>query len=531
MQDPAIRAYVENNPSAPEVSADDWATIREASNALKYLHPDRVNARATTGLLQAIPEVAGMFGSPEGRERLWSAAQQLPKALVMGLVDFAKTPGQVMSGEIDLNTQEGLDKTMGFGLGVALGMGRGVKVGRTTDRLYVGPGPEYKSFDDFMANLRGMQTREEIDAFMASRHPEGPTLLLENKSKAGTEALDGAIEVAQQSKTRERSPELFAKMAAEHDPGTVHIDGKAIAELYAKEGKAPVEGDGLLGFVPDLAAKVQAAEATGGEVSIPVADYIAHVDPTVHEGLKDVVRLHEDGVTATEAKEAREAKSAVKTEEEPKPVFKPKSDDPAVAATETEVNATQEVLGTKTDVFMNMLIKDGKALGITETELAQYSKKIANAEQNILDKSVEAARKFVARSLTPEWKRQEAAIRETVAAELETSGSFAAEKFLRENKITLGGDNVDANADALAPIFGFDNGMDLRRALTELETVQAADRKNVRQQLKEAIEQETQRRMEASHGTLAENIAKEARQIALADHTFDVLAGRGSLSC
>jgi hypothetical protein len=37
-----------------------------------------------------------MFGSPEGRERLWSAAQQLPKALVMGLVDFAKTPGQVM---------------------------------------------------------------------------------------------------------------------------------------------------------------------------------------------------------------------------------------------------------------------------------------------------------------------------------------------------------------------------------------------------------------------------------------------------
>jgi hypothetical protein len=401
---------------------------------------------------------------------------------------------------------------------VALG-GRDIKVGRVPaiDSM---PGGVF-DVRRLHGKIRGMQTREEIDAFMASRHPEGPTLLLENKSKAGAEALDGAIEVAQQSKTRERSPELFAKMAAEHDPGTVHIDGKAIAELYAKEGKAPVEGDGLLGFVPDLAAKVQAAEATGGEVSIPVADYIAHVDPTVHEGLKDVVRLHEDGVTATEAKEA---KDAVKTEEEPKPVFKPKSDDPAVAATETEVNATQEVLGTKTDVFMNMLIKDGKALGITETELAQYSKKIANAEQNILDKSVEAARKFVARSLTPEWKRQEAAIRETVVAELETSGPFAAEKFLRENKITLGGDNVDANADALAPIFGFDNGMELRSALTELETVQAADRKNVRQQLKDAIEAETARRMEASHGTLAENIAKEARQIALADHTFDVLA-------
>jgi hypothetical protein len=39
MQDPAIRAYVENNPSAPEVSADDWATIREASERAEVPTP------------------------------------------------------------------------------------------------------------------------------------------------------------------------------------------------------------------------------------------------------------------------------------------------------------------------------------------------------------------------------------------------------------------------------------------------------------------------------------------------------------
>ena len=43
-------------------------------------------------------------------------------------------------------------------------------------------------------------------------------------------------------------------------------------------------------------------------------------------------------------------------------------------------------------------------------------------------------------------------------------------------------------------------------------------------QEREAIKAEVARRLEDQHGSLAETIAKEARQIALADHTFDVLA-------
>src|SRR6266576_4048206 len=53
-----------------------------------------------------------------------------------------------------------------------------------------------------------------------------------------------------------------------------------------------------------MPAKLASAAATGGEVTIPISKYNAHVDPAVHEGLKDAVRLHDDGVTLEEAKEA-----------------------------------------------------------------------------------------------------------------------------------------------------------------------------------------------------------------------------------
>lgn len=66
--------------------------------------------------------------------------------------------------------------------------------------------------------------------------------------------------------------------------------------------KVPVPGEGPLGFIPDLAAQLERAEATGGDISVDVAKYLGHVDPEVHKELADHIRARPEGVTVEEGK-------------------------------------------------------------------------------------------------------------------------------------------------------------------------------------------------------------------------------------
>ena len=77
-------------------------------------------------------------------------------------------------------------------------------------------------------------------------------------------------------------PELFEEAVTAHDPGNVHIDGAKIVELYQKEGKVPAEGDGLFGFVPDIAEIVnRAIDMRGVNVHRLLSLVGAEVDRTV----------------------------------------------------------------------------------------------------------------------------------------------------------------------------------------------------------------------------------------------------------
>lgn len=299
VENPAIAAYVNSHPMAAKVSGDDYPMLDEVSQYIQNLQQDKINGKAQVGLVQGIPEIVGMLGSAPGREKLYNALSELPHALSEGILDFFKTPGQVLSGETNLSTPQGLDKGISMGIGLALG-GSDIRLGK------VPTAPGTVGFDDFMSTLRGMQTRAEMDAFLKSKaeanSPPGALLQIE-KAKAGADALDGAVEAAQESKTKIRSPDMFEEFAAAHGDSMVHLPAETVAELYAKEGKVPAGGDGLLGFIPDLPAQMERGLETGGEISVPLSKYLANVDPSVHEGLREDVRLHDDGVTLTEAKE------------------------------------------------------------------------------------------------------------------------------------------------------------------------------------------------------------------------------------
>lgn len=539
VKNPAIAKYIDENRMAPQVSNDDYGHMDEVSQYFENLKQDQLHAKATGGLISAIPEIAALTQTAPGREKLYNALTQLPGALGQGLIDFFQTPGKVASGEINLMTPQGLDTGIGFGLGLALG-GRDIRTGRVTSPEAVGA--ISGNVDDFLAKVRGAKTRQEINDFIKEKATadevpkqiEGvPPKTVEElwqakldqaKAETAGDALDKAIEVSQESKTKERAPDLYEKFIEAHgDVGTVHIPAQAILDLYKSKGKVPIEGDGLFGFVPGLATKATLAAETGAEIKIPLSKYVAHVDEAVHEGLKDVVRVQENGVTREETKAL---KDAIPVEESK--LTQPTSDEPVAKA------AIEQVIKEKKSLYLEPLFKDGASIGITEPEFKRYSDLIDRGQEAVLTKAVGLAKREAAKRLTPEWKANEDRIREEVESEITKSPVYLADQYFNFDKGMLPNgkrvihthfETMDlVQADQFAPHFGFESGSDMSTAVVAREQARVEAGKGPKWQLKQEVEAETARRMETQYGNLADNIALEASDAALAEWNVDLLA-------
>lgn len=121
------------------------------------------------------------------------------------------------------------------------------------------------------------------------------------QAKVDGENLSTALKEASTSATRERSPELFTSFLKGITDGEIGISADAVRKLYGD--KVPVPGDGPLGFVPDLAAQLERAEATGGDIRVSTAEWLGKVEPEVAKELQDHIRARPEGVTVEEGKE------------------------------------------------------------------------------------------------------------------------------------------------------------------------------------------------------------------------------------
>lgn len=110
--------------------------------------------------------------------------------------------------------------------------------------------------------------------------------------------LDEALKESQASATRERNPEIFAGFIRQHTDAKIGISAEAVRKLYGD--KPPEPEDGKLGFVPNLAEQLSAAEPIGGDIEVPLADWLAKVDPEVAKELHDDIRVRPGGVTKNE---------------------------------------------------------------------------------------------------------------------------------------------------------------------------------------------------------------------------------------
>jgi hypothetical protein len=119
--------------------------------------------------------------------------------------------------------------------------------------------------------------------------------------------LKDSVQEAQSSPLWERNPDLVKQFIKMKGDAEIGVSGEAVAALYGD--KLPEVDDNLLGWVPGIAEKLELARETGADVRIPLADWLANVDPKVMDALKEDIRVRPNGITVREATKAAEVEA------------------------------------------------------------------------------------------------------------------------------------------------------------------------------------------------------------------------------
>jgi hypothetical protein len=113
------------------------------------------------------------------------------------------------------------------------------------------------------------------------------------------DALNRVVDVANESKTLQRDPDTFKQFLSQVSQDTgienVHIPAEKLVEYYQSKGVDPFSVEAL--DKQDLAT----ALATGGDVAIPLSDYVTDFGKDHNEGLGKYVKMSDDGMTMEES--------------------------------------------------------------------------------------------------------------------------------------------------------------------------------------------------------------------------------------
>jgi len=205
----------------------------------------------------------------------------------------------------------------------------------------------------------------------------------------------------------------------------------------------------------------------------------------------------------------------------------------------------------KKSFYFQPLFQNAKVIGMSEAEYAKYFNKIQKSDeaayQRLLDKETRKAK----REQTLEWKVNEAETQSEVETDMRSRPDIAVDRFIRTGVLPTGEKITPVKLnravvarfvkagqaskdmlerytteggvppDNIADKFGFNSGAAMIKALDKLEK----DRGDLgpKAHFNKLVKDETQRRMEAKHGDLAQNILEEAVDAALAEHNLDIL--------
>lgn len=297
--------YINSHPLAAKISNDDFGQLDSVSQAMSKIGPDAPGRMASHSVLgKAISGFKEGFGDPQLGEWMLKRphdvefAKEHPwifnvLATVGGVFEL---PGKVISGGL-----HGLQSAVEEG-GTQLGMERSSakRLGRDLAGM-----AEYKLLQTPTPHMIEAVRRSEPYIRAGEEPPVGVHPLIDQakaeQAKVDAKNLDEALKESSASATRERSPEIFAGFIRQHTDAKIGISVDAVRELYGT--KEPHPQDGILGWVPDIVSQLRQAEAVGGDITIPLADWLAKVEPQVASKLHDDVRMRKGGLTVNEGKE------------------------------------------------------------------------------------------------------------------------------------------------------------------------------------------------------------------------------------
>src|SRR5882724_4615527 len=324
-----IADYLNSHPMAPRLSHDDLGQLDEASRAMsnmggksglqKWLDDDSIaqsfmkgfgdqpidtrrfyqgfvsqhdidwalhTTRLQAATAGAASQVVGLGEiGMEGLSRVTSGL------LHMGFDGMSAIFGE--SAARDLTAVAEMAMTRGD-IGVkALGGGAEgpMRVGQAATKVFRDLSNSLKIADHYTAAK--MEPPPNVDPLIDTAKAE--------QAKNDAKALKDALSESTKSATRDRSPDYYSNFVRQHvGDREIGIDAEAVRALYGD--KIPEVGDNILGWVPDLAERLAAAEGIGGDIRVPLADYLARVDPDVAKELHDHLRLRDGGLTIEETR-------------------------------------------------------------------------------------------------------------------------------------------------------------------------------------------------------------------------------------
>lgn len=310
---PYISDYVNSHPLASKVSNDDYGNLDQISQSATKLGQRSILGAAATAFKEGVGE------EPVGAWMLHNASQdqleqimrnpisRLGWAALSTLQSPLEVPMRIIAGGItgfaggaaETARQAGYEdiaKRFEMGAQAALDPALFVSLQGIPNPLGLFGGKYNAKLHDMVQAAKpyieeGKEPPVGIDPTIDKIHVE--------QSKQDLANLDDLLSDVQKSQTKVRSPEMFQKFMDQHFQDTkIGISGEKIAELY--KDKEPVQGDNLLGWVPDIAEQLKVARETGGDIEVSLSEWLTRIEPDLAKELHDDIRVRPNGLTKNE---------------------------------------------------------------------------------------------------------------------------------------------------------------------------------------------------------------------------------------
>jgi len=304
------------------VQAGVSSGVRSAVGNALMLPAALLGPAGEAAALTGMSAQAGGQAYQDAKEQGLSTAKALPFAASQAVIEFAteKIPMHRLVGDLAANTN--VVKMVARQIGAEVPGEQIATILQDMNEWAVLPANQAKTFKDYLVERPSAAAQTLIATIVGTG---GNVALMKGVQSAvdqltgyqrqvteadiGVEQLQKMLQLAAQSKLRERSPETFAALVqevadgAENAPSEVWVDARTLVGETGEGGLLNQEQ--VRTALPSVLPQLEEALQTGGAVAIPIGEFTANVAGTpLEQKLLEHLRMDVGGLSQFEAKQA-----------------------------------------------------------------------------------------------------------------------------------------------------------------------------------------------------------------------------------